>query len=131
MWVVWPRDQEVRIIWYQSLAPLIRLYPSKIFISCWFRKKFLSIRFLLFLEFTAYNFFFVISLCYCSKYISSIKNKKQKEKRKKIMTWSRGSHQREPLVPKKMISTKVKVRGKWVVVSNFHKDCVELWICDV
>jgi hypothetical protein len=26
-----PCDHEVRIIWYQSLAPLIRLYPSEIF----------------------------------------------------------------------------------------------------
>jgi hypothetical protein len=77
----WPRDHEVRIIWYQSLAPLIRLYPSEIFVSCWFRKNcFVS------------NFFFslnlrhikkiVISFCYCSKYISSIKNKKKREKRK-------------------------------------------------
>ena len=29
----WPHDHEVRIIWYQSLALLIRLYP---FISCIF-----------------------------------------------------------------------------------------------
>jgi len=27
-------DHVVCIIWYQSLAPLIRLYPSKIFIPC-------------------------------------------------------------------------------------------------
>ena len=33
LWVAWPRDHEVRIIWYQSLDPLIRLYP---FISCIF-----------------------------------------------------------------------------------------------
>ena len=35
----WPRDHEVRIIWYQSLAPLIRLYPSEILDSCCFCKK--------------------------------------------------------------------------------------------
>jgi hypothetical protein len=46
MWVVWPRDHEVRIIWYQSLAPIIRLY---IFISC-----------ILFFTFRV-NF----SLCFC------------------------------------------------------------------
>jgi hypothetical protein len=33
VWVAWPRDHEVHIIWYQSLAPLIRLYH---FISCIF-----------------------------------------------------------------------------------------------
>jgi hypothetical protein len=81
VWVAWPRDHEVRIIWYQSLAPLIRLYPFEIFISCWFRKNFL-----------VSNFFFslnlrhikkiVISFCYCSKYISSIKNKKKERKEK-------------------------------------------------
>jgi len=32
----------------------------------------------------------------------------------------------EPFIPKRMISTKVRGGGKWVVVSNFHKDCVEL-----
>jgi hypothetical protein len=48
-------------------------------------QKFLSIQFLLLLEFAAYKKI-VISFCYCSKYISSIKNKieekreKQKEK---------------------------------------------------
>jgi hypothetical protein len=75
-------DHEVRIIWYQSLAPLIRLYPSEIFVSCWFRKNSL-----------VSNFFFslnlrhikkiVISLCYCSKYIRSIKKKEKREKQKK------------------------------------------------
>ena len=33
MWVAWLRYHEVHIIWYQSLAPLTRLYP---FISCIF-----------------------------------------------------------------------------------------------
>ena len=37
--VVWPRDHEVRIIWYQRLASLIRLYPYEIFVSCCFRKN--------------------------------------------------------------------------------------------
>jgi hypothetical protein len=83
VWVAWPCDHEVCIIWYQSLATLIRLYPSEIFVSCWLRKKkFLSIQFLLLLEFAAYKKKIVISLCYCSKYISSIKNKKKREKRK-------------------------------------------------
>jgi hypothetical protein len=38
MWVAWPRDHEVLIMWYQSLTLLIKLYPSKIFVSCCFRK---------------------------------------------------------------------------------------------
>jgi uncharacterized membrane protein len=47
------------------------------------QKQFLSIQFLL-LEFAAYKFFFVISFCYCSKYISIIKTKKKnREQRKK------------------------------------------------
>ena len=33
MWVAWPCDHEVRIIWYQRLAPLIRLSASEIFWS--------------------------------------------------------------------------------------------------
>jgi len=45
MWVAWPRDHEVCIIWYQSLTPLIRLYPSEIFVSCWFRKDSLVSKF--------------------------------------------------------------------------------------
>jgi predicted membrane protein len=45
-------------------------------------QKFLSIQFLLLLEFAAYKKQIVISFCYCSKYISSIKNKKKREKRK-------------------------------------------------
>ena len=79
VWVAWPHDHKVCIIWNQSLAPLIRLYLSEIFSSCWFRKNSL-----------VSNFFFslnlrhikkiIISFCYCSKYISNIKNKK-KEKR--------------------------------------------------
>jgi hypothetical protein len=39
MWVAWPRNHEIRIIWYQSLAPLFRLYLFEIFASLWFRKK--------------------------------------------------------------------------------------------
>jgi hypothetical protein len=34
-----PRDREVRIIWYQSLAPLIKLYPSVIFVLVVSAKK--------------------------------------------------------------------------------------------
>jgi len=45
------------------------------------KKKFLSIQFLLLFEFAAYKKIF-ISFCYCSKYISSIKNKNKIEKRK-------------------------------------------------
>ena len=80
------RDHEVRIIWYQSLATLIRLYPYEIFISCCFRKNSLVSNFF-FSDFAAYQKNknkFVISFCYCSKYISSIKNlKKKEEKREK------------------------------------------------
>jgi hypothetical protein len=69
------------------LAPLIRLYPYEIFVSCCFRKKFLSVQFLLFLDFAAYQKnkkTLVISFYFCSKYISSIKKKiKRKEKSKK------------------------------------------------
>jgi len=57
VWVAWPRDHKVRIIWYQSLAPLIRLYPSEIFISCWFRKNSL-----------VSNFFFSLNLRHIKKY---------------------------------------------------------------
>jgi uncharacterized ion transporter superfamily protein YfcC len=39
-------------------------------------------QFLLLLEFVAYIKKIVISFCYCSKYISSIKNKKKAEERK-------------------------------------------------
>jgi len=47
----WPHDHEFRIIWYQSLAPLTRLYPSEIFVSSWFRKNSL-----------VSNFFFSLNL---------------------------------------------------------------------
>jgi len=47
-----------------------------------FPQKFLSIQFLLLLEFTAYKKI-IISFCYYSKYISIIKNKKKTEKREK------------------------------------------------
>jgi hypothetical protein len=46
-------------------------------------KKFLSVQFLLLFDFAAYqknNKKLVISFYYCSKYISSIKNKKKREK---------------------------------------------------
>jgi len=79
------RDHEVHIIWYQSLAPLIKLYPSEIFVSCWFRKNSL-----------VFNFFFslnlrhikkiIISFCYCSKYISSMK-KREKQISQKNVYW--------------------------------------------
>jgi len=45
-------------------------------------QKFFNIQILLLLEFAAYKKKIVISFCYCSKYISSIKNKKKREKRK-------------------------------------------------
>jgi hypothetical protein len=50
-----------------------------------FPQKFLSVQFLLLLDFAAYKKIkkLVISLCYCSKYISSIKNKKKREAKKK------------------------------------------------
>jgi hypothetical protein len=44
-------------------------------------QKFLSIQFLLLFEFAAYKKN-LISFCYCSKYISSIKNKNKREKQK-------------------------------------------------
>jgi hypothetical protein len=52
-----------------------------------FPQKFLSVQFLLLLDFAAYKKIkkLVISLCYCSKYISSIKNKKKKRSKKKIV----------------------------------------------
>ena len=66
------RDHEIHIIWYQSLALLIRLYPSEFFVSCCSAKNSL-----------VSNFFFslnlwhikknVISFCYYPKYINSIK----------------------------------------------------------
>jgi hypothetical protein len=50
------RDHEVCIIWYQRLAPLIRLYPSEIFVSYYFRKNTL-----------VSNFFFSLNLQYIKK----------------------------------------------------------------
>jgi hypothetical protein len=43
-------DREVHIIWYQSLAALIRLYPSEIFVSCFCKNSLVS------------NFFFSLNL---------------------------------------------------------------------
>jgi hypothetical protein len=45
-------------------------------------EKFLSIQYLLLLEFAVYKKI-VISFCYCSKYISSIKKNREKRKAKK------------------------------------------------
>ena len=56
MGVAWPRDHEVGIIWYHSLAPLIRLYLSEIFVSCCFRKNSL-----------VSNFFFSLTLRHIKK----------------------------------------------------------------
>jgi hypothetical protein len=36
MLVAWPCVQEARIIWYHSLAPLIKLYQYEIVVSRWF-----------------------------------------------------------------------------------------------
>jgi hypothetical protein len=45
-----------QVIWYQSLALSIRLYPSEIFVLVVSaKKKFLSIQFLLLLDFAAYQ----------------------------------------------------------------------------
>jgi hypothetical protein len=81
VWVAWPRDHEVRIIWYQSLAPLIKLYPYEIFVSCWFHKNSL-----------VSNFFFSLNLWHINKKllfhsvivqnILVASKKKNKEKRK-------------------------------------------------
>jgi len=58
------------------LAPLIKLYPSEIFISCCFRKKFLSVQFILLLVFAAFHSIIVQNISVASK-------KKRKEKNKK------------------------------------------------
>ena len=86
VWVAWPCDHEVRIriIWYQILAPLIRLYPSEIFISCCFRKNSL-----------VSNFFFSLNLRHIKNKLlfhyvivqnisvaSKTKTKKEKSKKK-------------------------------------------------
>jgi len=72
-----------QVIWFQSLALLIRLYPSEIFVLVVSAKKkhFLSIQFLLLLDFVAYQekkikILFFFSFYYCPKYMSSIKKKK-------------------------------------------------------
>jgi len=52
-----------------------------------FPQKFLSAKFLLLLDFAAYQKnknFLAISFCYCSKYISSIKKEKREKQKKKI-----------------------------------------------
>jgi len=59
------------------LAPLIKLYPSEIFISCCFRKKFLSVQFILLLDFAAFHSIIVQNISVASK------KKKRKEKNKK------------------------------------------------
>jgi hypothetical protein len=80
----WSRGHEVCIIWYQSLTPLIRLYHFKISVSCWFCKNSLVSNFFFSLNLRLIKKKkFVISLCYCSKYISSFKNKKKQRKEKK------------------------------------------------
>jgi len=74
------RDHEVCIIWYRSLAPLIRLYPSEICVSYYFRKNTL-----------VSNFFFSLNLRHIKKLlfhfvtvqnISVASKKKRKERRK-------------------------------------------------
>jgi hypothetical protein len=52
-----------------------------------FPQKFLSAKFLLLLDFAAYQKnkkILAISFCYCSKYISSIKKEKREKQKKKI-----------------------------------------------
>ena len=44
------RDHEVHITWYQSLAPLIRLYPSEIFVSCLCKNSLVYLIYLIFHE---------------------------------------------------------------------------------
>jgi hypothetical protein len=79
MWVAWPRDHEVRIIWYQSLDPLIRLYLSKIFVSCFCKNSLVSnVFFSLILQHIKNKIKNIISFYYCPKYISSIKKRKKK-----------------------------------------------------
>jgi len=53
-----------------------------------FLQKFLSAKFLLLLDFAAYQKnkkILAISFCYCSKYISSIKKEKREKQKKKIV----------------------------------------------
>jgi hypothetical protein len=63
--------------------PLIKLYPSEIFVSCCFCKDSLVSKFFFSLNLRHILKKNLISFCYCSKYISSIKNKKKREKREK------------------------------------------------
>jgi hypothetical protein len=82
VWVASPCDHEVQIIWYQSLAPLIRLYSSEIFHFLLFpQKKKASVQFLLLLDFAAYQ----KKNCYFIWFLSEIyqlhKKKRNRSKR--------------------------------------------------
>jgi len=73
--------QEVRIFLYQSLTSLIMLYPFKIVFSYWF----LSVQFLLFLEFAAYK---KKSLLFCSVTVQNISvalKKREREEKKRLL----------------------------------------------
>jgi hypothetical protein len=66
-----------------ELGSINQLYPSEIFVLVVSAKRFLSIQYLLLLDFAAYQEIF-FSFYYCPKYISSIKKRKeivQKDKR--------------------------------------------------
>ena len=79
----WPCDHEVRIIWYLSLAPLIRLYPSEIFVSCCFRKNSIVSNFF-FSWFGSISEKKKIPFGSWPKYINGIKKKKKKKKKKVV-----------------------------------------------
>jgi hypothetical protein len=66
-------------IWYQSLAPLIRLYPSEIFVSCCFRKNSLVSNFFYYLILQHIKKI-VILFAFCPKYISCLKKKQVVQK---------------------------------------------------
>jgi hypothetical protein len=86
VWVASPCDHEVQIIWYQSLAPLIRLYSSEIFHFLLFpQKKKASVQFLLLLDFAAYQ----KKNCYFIWFLSEIYqlHKKKKEIVQKDIYW--------------------------------------------
>jgi hypothetical protein len=59
-----------------ELCSINQVNPFEIFGSCCFRKKILSVQFI-------YKKKIVVSFYYCSKYISSIKNKKREKKKEK------------------------------------------------
>jgi len=78
LWVVWPRDQELHIIWYQRLAPLIKLYPyvKFIFFSYFTLNLLVSIHVFILGQFSLVLNVFLLSLLSLAFVLGSVIRKK-------------------------------------------------------